>query len=197
MASAALHRALNEPGDPAIRALPATVAELLDALDAPPRLAAHLRAVHHAAWRLTGDLARVTPGLGFDRHAVLFGAATHDIGKTEYPHELSGPGHAHEEAGYRLLMRYGVPDALARFARTHGTWADPEQPLEIEDLLVSLADTVWKGRREADLEQLVTERIAVTTGCPQWEAFQRLDDIIEPVAADAERLLAYQAAHPV
>jgi hypothetical protein len=168
---------------------------LLDALDAPPRLAAHLRAVHDAAFRLTARLAADLPALPFDRHAVLFGAATHDIGKTEHVAELSGPGSAHEEAGYVLLLRYGVPDELARFARTHADWGAAD--IGLEDLLVSLADKVWKGKRVGVLEQLVIDRIAETTGCPLWEGFARLDDIVAEVAADADRLLAFQNSHPL
>ena len=42
----ALHRALTDPG---LRPLPERVSLLLRELDAPPRLAAHLRAVHDVA----------------------------------------------------------------------------------------------------------------------------------------------------
>lgn len=195
MPSTALRRALDEPGDPPIQPLPPPVAELLDALDAPPRLAAHLRAVHDAAHRLTGTLGEPPVTLAFDRHAVLFGAATHDIGKTEHVAELSGPGSAHEEAGYRLLMRYGVPDRLARFARTHAAWTGPG--IELEDLLVSLADKVCNGRREPALERLLTRQISAVTGCPPGQASTWLDDVVQPVAADAGRLLAFQSGHPV
>ena len=106
MTSRALDRALTETS---LRPLPETAAELLRALDAPPRLGAHLRAVHDVAWSLTDALGRRRPGLEFDTTAVLFGAATHDIGKTVHLAELSGPGHQHEEAGRDLLLRYGVP----------------------------------------------------------------------------------------
>jgi HD domain-containing protein len=192
VASSALQRALTEP---ALRPLPAPVAELLTALDAPPRLAAHLRAVHHAAWRLTGSLAEQVPGLRFDRDAVLFGAATHDIGKTVHPGELSGAGSAHEDAGQALLLQYGIPGELARFAETHARWAEPD--VELEDLLVSLADKVWMGNRVPALERLVLDGIVTATGSDPWDALLRLDDIIEAVAADADRLLAYQASYPV
>ena len=102
MASSALRQAL---ADPAVRPLPSVAAELLEALDAPPRLAAHLRAVHHVAHQVTERLAPY--GLAADRTAVLFGAATHDIGKVRHIEELTGPGHAHEPAGQKILLRYG------------------------------------------------------------------------------------------
>src|SRR5688500_871196 len=99
-----LRRALTDSDD-TILPLPATAAELLEALAAPPRLAAHLRAVHHVAHQLTAGLAELE--FEFDRSAVLFGAATHDIGKVRHPEELEQPGHAHESAGYELLLSYG------------------------------------------------------------------------------------------
>jgi hypothetical protein len=48
----ALRRALSDPAG-GMRALPREVAELLAELEAPPRLAAHLRAVHDVACELT------------------------------------------------------------------------------------------------------------------------------------------------
>jgi len=94
----ALQAALDEPGDPLLRRLPVPVRRLLESLEAPPRLAAHLRAVHDVACQLTELLALRHPELTFDRASVLFGAATHDIGKVVHIGELSGPGSAHEVA---------------------------------------------------------------------------------------------------
>ncbi|BCY10388.1 hypothetical protein [Actinoplanes sp. L3-i22] len=76
-----LARAIGGPAVPDLRLLPPPAADLLVGLQAPPRLGAHLRAVHDVAWRLTGWLAGSYPQLGFDRAAVLFGAATHDSGR--------------------------------------------------------------------------------------------------------------------
>ncbi|MEO3872455.1 hypothetical protein ABGB18_26885 [Nonomuraea sp. B12E4] len=73
-----LHQALTDPPPPP---LPRRAEELLRELDAPPRLAAHLRAVHDAALDLLSWLADHHPEVAVDREAVLFGAATHDIGK--------------------------------------------------------------------------------------------------------------------
>ncbi|MEV4317769.1 HD domain-containing protein [Actinocrispum sp. NPDC049592] len=174
------------------RELPEQAKELLH--DASPRLVAHLRAVHDVAWQIADWVGRVYPAAGFDREAVLFGAATHDIGKIIYVAELSGPGSEHEQAGYELLLSKGVPARLARFARTHSAWT-PD--IELDDLLVSLADKIWKGKRVQDLEQLVTERLAASTGQPVWEVFMGLDDFLDHIAAGAEARLAFQAAHPV
>jgi hypothetical protein len=175
--------------------LPAEAERLLRELGAPPRLAAHLRLVHDVAYRLTDWLVRQHPVLTFDRAAVLFGAATHDIGKVVHGEELSGPGSAHEPAGYALLRDHGVPERLARFARTHASWTEPD--VSIEDLLVSLADKVWKAKRVTDLESLVVDRLAAASGTERWQVFMALDDVLDGLAADADRRLAYQASHPI
>ncbi len=182
--TATLERALTMPP---MRPLPATAAELLRALDAPPRLGAHLRAVHDVAWSLTDTLGRRRPTLAFDTTAVLFGAATHDIGKVVHTAELTGPGSAHEAAGEDLLLRYGVPAHLARFAGSHGScWTRADATLD--ELLVSLADQVWKARRVPELEQRVIE----LTG-----RLGDLDEILDALAAGADDRLAFQAAFPV
>ncbi|BCJ54776.1 phosphohydrolase [Actinoplanes sp. NBRC 14428] len=188
MTTRGLDRALTES---ALLPLPAAAAELLVALGAPPRLGAHLRAVHDVAWSLTDRLGRLRPELRFDTTAVLFGAATHDIGKIEHAEELSGPGHRHEAAGRDLLLRYGVPIDLARFAGTHGSWTAPEAGLD--DLLVSLADKIWKGARVVPLEERVAEHLG---GAP-WEAFLVLDDVLQELAGGADERLAFQASFPL
>jgi hypothetical protein len=182
-------------GHPGLRRMPGSVEDLLLSLNAPPRLAAHLRLVHDVACSLTDAVAREFPSAEFDRAAVLFGAAIHDIGKTLYPAELSGPGARHEHAGYELLIAHGIEEHLARFARTHASWHDAD--IRFEDLLVSLADKVWKGKRVEDLERLVIEQLVAAEGRAPWEAFMTLDDILTRLAADADERLALQAIHPV
>ncbi|MFD5425131.1 HD domain-containing protein [Streptomyces sp. NPDC127084] len=193
-----LSRALGEPAGtsgPVLRPLPAQVADLLRALQAPPRLAAHLRAVHDVAHRLLDWTGRHCPGLAVDRDAVLFGAATHDIGKTLYPAELSGPGSAHEEAGRALLLSHGFSRDLARFAATHASWAAPGTP--VEDLLVSTADKIWKGKRVPELEDLLVARVAEATGRERWAEFMALDELLTAIAAGADERLAFQSSFPV
>jgi hypothetical protein len=167
---------------------------MLTALEAPPRLAAHLRAVHDVACQIVDWIERY-PALPVDREAVLFGAATHDIGKIRYPDELSGPGSRHEQAGYELLLDHGVEDSLARFARTHASWGAAD--IGINDLLVSLADKVWKAKRVPDLEQLVVGHLAAATGQEPWEAFMAIDDMLDRIAVDADQRLAFQSSYPI
>jgi HD superfamily phosphodiesterase len=191
----ALDRALTESVEPALRPLPDQVEALLRRLEAPPRLAAHLRAVHDVAHRLVDLLSRRYPGVRIDREAVLYGAATHDIGKVIQTGELSGPGSAHERIGYRLLLDHGVAERLARFARTHAEWAGAD--VTFEDLLVSLADKVWKAKRVPELEQRVVDHLAAATRQEPWEVFLTLDDILAELAGDADQRLAFQSRHPI
>ncbi|WUC55373.1 HD domain-containing protein [Streptomyces sp. NBC_00554] len=190
-----LLRALHDAGNPPLRPLPDRVAELLRKLDAPPRLAAHLRAVHDVAHRLVDWLEEWQPALRFDRDAVLFGAATHDVGKTAHVGELSGPGSAHEEAGRELLLAQGVSAELARFAGTHAAWTGPD--IGIEDLLVSVADKIWKNKRVQELEDLVVARLAEASGRTRWEEFLAFDDVLGVLGDGADQRLAFQASYPV
>ncbi|MFI0797932.1 hypothetical protein [Amycolatopsis lurida] len=67
----------------------------------------------------------------------------------------------------------------------------------MEDLLVSLADKVWKAKRVPDLEELNTARLAASSGQQPWEVFMALDDVLDRIAADADGRLAFQASYPV
>ncbi|MGW1728325.1 HD domain-containing protein [Streptomyces sp. NPDC002306] len=195
MRDTALSRAIGCTVDPPLRALPGSVAELLVELGSPPRLAAHLRAVHDVAHQLADWMQEHCPALHFDRDAVLFGAATHDIGKTVHTGELSGPGAAHEQAGQALLLGRGVSPALARFAATHASWTQPQ--IGVEDLLVSLADKIWKNQRVPGLEDLVVARQAEAGGRAVWEEFLALDDVLSRIGDGAGERLAFQASFPL
>ncbi|MFF3091904.1 HD domain-containing protein [Streptomyces nojiriensis] len=190
-----LSQALYAPADPPLRPLPASVVDLLRSLDAPPRLAAHLRAVHDVAAELVEWLDRRHPGITVDRAAVLFGAATHDIGKTVHTAELTGPGSTHEEAGRELLSAHGFGPDLARFAGTHASWTAPGTTLE--DLLVSTADKVWKNKRLQELEDLVIAHLARATGGQHWEEYLAFDDLLTRIGDGADGRLAFQATFPV
>jgi putative nucleotidyltransferase with HDIG domain len=176
-----------------LHALPESASRILEELRVPPRLAAHLTLVHDVAHRLTSALRKRWPRLSFDAEAVAFGAALHDIGKAIVQEELSQPGDKHEALGEQLLRERGVPAHLARFARTHAQ-ADREG-LALEDLLVTLADTIWKGKRDEVLEQEVCRRVASACGGASWEVFSVLDEVLDRLARGADERLAWQAAH--
>lgn len=108
---------------------------------------------------------------------------------------MTGPGSAHEPAGHELLLAHGVSERLARFAATHASWTSPG--ITIEDLWVSLADKIWKAQRVPDLENLIVDRCATVTATARWQVYLDLDDIIQPIADQADERLAHQSSHPV
>ncbi|MER7929131.1 HD domain-containing protein [Streptomyces sp. NPDC096057] len=195
MTSPLLSQAMCGTVDTPLLPLPDRVVGLLSELDSPPRLAAHLRAVHDVAHQLLTWLERHYPAVVVDREAVLFGAATHDVGKSVHVSELSGLGSAHEEAGQALLLRHGISPELARFAATHASWAGSS--VGLEDLLVSLADKIWKNRRVPGLEDLVVARLAEATGRAVWEEFLALDEVLARIGDGADERLAFQASFPI
>lgn len=173
--------------------LPGEVVHLLEELGAPRLLVAHLTLVHDVALHLITGLDSAWPALAYDHDAVLFGAATHDIGKVKYVGELTAPGRLHEQAGEVLLNGRGYDARLARFARTHGSW--PEEAVRLEDLLVALADAVWRGKRDPLLEGAIGQRIVEQIGAADWHVYATLDDLLSEIAADADGRLEWQRRH--
>jgi hypothetical protein len=170
--------------------LPPLAAKIHRQLDAPPRLVAHHSLVHNVAAKLVNNLWRRWPSLPFHRETVLLGTALHDIGKTLHPDELVRPGRRHELAGEQLLLRLGAAAEVARFARTHGLPADG---LPLEDLVVQLADGIWRGSRNERLEAVVIDCLGRHNGLPQYQNFLVLDAILTDLAEDTAARLAMQA----
>lgn len=162
--------------------------DLLADLGASPWLVRHHELVLEAAILICDRLT----GVAFDRDAVLVGAALHDAGKIVHPEEMSVAGSKHEGAGRELLLRRGIPALLASFCVTHASWDAADCTLE--DRLVALADKLWKGKRDAALEQRLVEEIAVATRAEPWEAFDLFDALCEAVAADGPDRLARSIA---
>lgn len=171
-------------------ALPPYVQQLLARAGAPARLRAHLVLVYTVAGTILDALSKEWPTLALDKCDVLFGAATHDIGKARHTAELYGEGKSHEAVGEVLLCEYGVEPHLARFARTHGNWIPADRTLE--DLLVTLADKAWKGQRITELEERVAEIIASALCCDKWDIFMKLDSFLADIVLDADKRLLWQ-----
>ena len=131
------------------------------------------------------------PKRAFDKDAVLYGAATHDLGKAIHFEELVQAGKAHERRGFELLQELGVSAERARFAFTHGNWETLEN-VGLEDLLVALADNCWKGKRPEQLESRTVDLLSILSGRPVWDCYSELDDILGSLAADADNRLAWQ-----
>lgn len=52
-----------------------------------------------------------------------------------------------------------------------------------EELSVALADKLWKGKREPDLELLVIDAAAGMLGVDRWTVFPDLDGAFEEIAS--------------
>lgn len=122
---------------------------------------------------------------------VLWGAATHDIGKMLAPSEMSHPGHDHEQIGESYMLSQGISPALARFARTHGV--GDVTSLALEDILVVVADKVWKGQRHEAAEQRLTELISAHASLPAWAVYQKVDSLFERLTRDGHARLEHQS----
>ena len=170
--------------------LPKDIEKILEEADAPCRLKRHLQIVYYVASGLLDQLNNEWPNLNINRKAILFGAATHDIGKIEVLEEIYSSGNQHEKKGLQLLTKLGYPDILARFAWSHGNWRDKD--MKLEDLLVSLSDVIWNGIRLHELEELIVKKIAVCIKRDFWEVYPKLDAIITKIIIGADDRLLFQ-----
>ena len=85
--------------------------------------------------------------------------------------------------GYRTA----APE-VARCCLSHGRW--DEMDVSFDELLVALADNLWKGKRNEPLERRVVEGAASLRGGPFWDLFVPMDSLFESIAAGGEDRLA-------
>lgn len=160
---------------------------LLTSLSAPLKLVQHHRLVVEAAAELLQGLEHLFPRFTFNSKLVLIGAALHDAGKILHQNEIAGAGNCHECDGEKMLLSVGVSPEIARFCRTHAQWRSDDA--RVEDWLVALADTLWKGCRKEKLEASVIAAIAELTGKDFWDIFIPADSLFEEIAdRGSERL---------
>lgn len=159
---------------------------LLADLGAPDRLIKHVKLVGEAVEILILHFQQL--GLEFDREWIRLGVAFHDVGKILHPSELVEQGNRHEAAGELLLLANNVDPKIARCCRSHGQWQQIE--CSFEELIVALADNLWKGKRNTELERQVTTRVAQMCRQDYWDIFISLDDKLEQIAATGDRRLA-------
>ncbi|OGW51734.1 MAG: hypothetical protein A2Z50_03415 [Nitrospirae bacterium RBG_19FT_COMBO_42_15] len=174
--------------------LPEQVVALCNELNAPPRLTAHLILVHSVAIELINDFTSKCPKLRINKEEITFGAATHDIGKAVFREELSEAGNKHESEGYKILKQRNISSKMARFTKTHTKWKHG-QSITLEDLFVALADNCWKGKRDDELEILLSKRIAHQTGEEDWSIYIVIDDILQEITSAAPKRLIWQAKY--
>jgi hypothetical protein len=153
---------------------------LLARLGAPPRLLRHVALVGEAGERLLDRAAALL--LPIDPALVRIGIVLHDAGKILVSAELDAPGGEHEPRGERLLLEHGVSPDLARICLSHARWSD--MSVSLEELLVALSDKLWKGVRNAQLEERVINEAAKVLRRDRWDLFVELDSLFEDIAAD-------------
>ena len=126
-------------------------------------------------------------GVKLNLEFVRCGAFLHDVGKISSPSELEEPGRDHEAAGEALLQKQGIDPILARVCRSHADWQDPE--ITLEELLIALADKLWKGKRVADLELRVVDRVAASLSQGRFDIFAQLDTLFENISVNGHQNL--------
>ncbi len=163
----------------------ASARDLLVSLGAPPRLMRHIELVHEAADLLLRKLAAM--GVPIRADFVRVGVALHDSGKVLHPTELDRPGARHEPDGEALLLRSGVSPELARVCMSHARWDTMD--VSLEELVIALADKLWKGVRNPRLEERCIDAVAAAVGKARWDVFIELDGSFEDIAADGQARL--------
>ena len=148
-------------------------------LGAPDRLRRHGELVAEAANELVLEVSVL--GVNINQEFIQCGAFLHDIGKVISPEELEQAGSSHEEAGEALLLENGIEPILARVCRTHAQWQGRD--LTLEELLIALADKLWKGKRVDELELRVIDRVASRLSKERFDLFFQLDTLFERIGA--------------
>ena len=156
--------------------------DLLRQLGAPERLLRHAWLVGEAADYLIEVYREL--GIEFDASLIELGAAIHDAGKIVHREELSGPGSRHERAGQALVLKHGVQPQVAKCCVSHAAWRSPD--VTFEERTVALADKLWKGKRDTDLELVIIDEAAIRLAVGRWDVFARLDLAFEEIAASGD-----------
>lgn len=115
------------------------------------------------------------------------GAMLYDIGKQMVPEELAGPGQRHGSVRADLLLAAGWPESVARFCILHIAWS--EATCSLEELLVALADHLWKGKRVAELEERIVRKVAELSARDFWPMFSELGELFESIADGGDEWL--------
>jgi len=158
---------------------------LLHELNAPRRLLVHVQLVGEAGEVILGQCRDLN--VDVDEEFVRIGIAIHDVGKIVHAHEITGPGSDHEPEGEKMLVERGVSARISRCCLSHARWDRME--CSIEELLIALADKLWKGKRVEALELLVIDRIAGQLGKDRWDLFSELDFKFEEIALSGHEKL--------
>lgn len=160
--------------------------DLLKSLNAPEHLVTHVTLVGEAASKIIECLG--AHKLDFDASFVEVGVVLHDVGKIRHTQEMHQKGSMHEAEGEKILLGLGVDSKLARVCVTHGQWSNGG--VSLEELLIALADKLWKGKRVQELEEQVIALVASSINAEYWELFTELDGCFESIASDGDERLS-------
>jgi hypothetical protein len=152
---------------------------------APSRLVRHAQFVAEVAKLLSDKLRNLS--ITLDEHFIVIGAAIHDAGKIKHSEELAHAGNLHENTGEEFLLELGIDPKLARVCRSHSQWKSLE--CSLEELIIALADNLWKGKRNEELEQVFLEKLAQSSSQDKWELFLELDTCFETIANQGDSRL--------
>ncbi|GEP44239.1 HD domain-containing protein [Brevifollis gellanilyticus] len=156
----------------------------------PERLIEHHKLVSGVAVNLA--IALRSLGIVTDPERAGLMGAVHDAGKSVVTEELSIPGSAHEAIGREVALRLGLPESISKICCSHSS--DTTDELDTEEIVVRLADKLWKGKRDPDFEKQAVQRFSAELGKEDWEVFMNLDKIFESIAESGyERLEATRA----
>ena len=159
--------------------------KLLDTINAPEHLKAHVQLVGEAGDMLLKALTQLE--ISINSTFVKIGIVIHDIGKTLHSNEMTGPGSEHEPAGERMLLELGIDPEIARVCLSHARWSTMR--CSLEELIIALADKLWKGKRVEKLEMLVIDKIADAMHKDRWDVFSILDAAFEEIAVGGDHRL--------
>jgi hypothetical protein len=173
-----------------MKELPKYILNILGENHAPLLLQRHLTLVYNVGIDITDKLTQAWPNLEIIEEEILFGTSSHDIGKIFEVKELHQTGNKHEITGYEFLIGIGISENLARFTKTHGNWTD--ESIKIEDLIVTHADKIWKGKRIDELEERLSVIISKNITADYWDVYTKLDAIISDIIVGADIRLNWQ-----
>lgn len=165
---------------------PEEALDLMKKLGANKRLLQHLQLVGEAGDELISAFEDLK--IKFDANFVKIGITIHDAGKIVHPEELNSFGDLHEEAGMKLLLQNDVQEEIAKCCVSHAKFET--EKVSFEELLVALADKLWKGKRHSKLEMRVVEHIAELLHKQKWEVFAHIDNEFEKIASNSDKRLS-------
>jgi predicted hydrolase (HD superfamily) len=159
---------------------------LLRSLGAPDHLLRHVDLVGEAADQILAELQ--ANSIKVNEQFIQIGVALHDVGKIEHPSEMTAPGNNHEPTGEQMLLAAGASPEIARVSMSHARWS--QMPVSLEELIVALADKLWKGVRVPELESMVITECASRSKRDYWQLFVGLDSSFEQIADHGSDRLA-------